>query len=485
MSSNQETSELPGRIFDSTLMCIAYLDTDFNFIRVNRAYADSAAESAEYFIGKSLFDLYPDEGNRKRFRKVRDTGKPFQAHEERFVNQDRAGQNTTYWDWSILPVKGKGGQVDGILHCLVDATERVRMRAEASETERKYRELVEYANSAIMRITPGHRITFFNEYAQSFFGYSAGEIIGRNVLGTIVPEVDSEGRDMRKMTREISAHPEIYASNYNENIKKDGTRVWMHWANRAVRDEYGNVTEILCVGTDITKRRQAEEAAEADRGKLRGLAGRLAVTEEQERRRIAAHIHDTIIQTLSLSSIRMGGVKASLRKKGVFEEASRLDGISSLLDEAIAECRGLMGELVPVVLYEVGLTAALRDFARKQSKIDGTPITVKEANLPGDMDDSLRGLLFQCARELVTNALKYAGSCRIDINVARDGDDIRLEVSDNGRGFDTAAADEDDDGEGGFGLFNIRERLEGLGGSLDIRSEPGNGTTAVIRVPAG
>lgn len=116
----------------------------------------------------------------------------------------------------------------------------------------QYRELVHNVNSIIYRRDPGGRITFFNEYAQAFFGYWEAEILGKNVVGTIVPETDSSGRNLADMIDAISRDPDRFASNVNENRRRNGERVWVAWSNRALRDEKGNVTEIVCVGNDIT-----------------------------------------------------------------------------------------------------------------------------------------------------------------------------------------------------------------------------------------
>jgi PAS domain S-box-containing protein len=126
-------------------------------------------------------------------------------------------------------------------------------------TEMKYRELVESANSIIMRRDPTGRITFFNEFAQSFFGYKEHEILGRNVVGTIVPEVDESGRNLKAMIHDIGRRPERYANNENENMRRNGERVWISWTNKPIRDERGEITEILCIGNDITHRKEAEE----------------------------------------------------------------------------------------------------------------------------------------------------------------------------------------------------------------------------------
>ncbi|MCP4639897.1 MAG: PAS domain S-box protein [bacterium] len=154
--------------------------------------------------------------------------------------------------------------------------ELVRLReAERAlrESEAKYRELVQNANSIILRRTPAGVITFFNEYAQKFFGYSEADITGQNVVGTIVPKVDSTGRDLAAMIRDIGQSPEAYANNANENMRRNGDRVWIAWTNRPVRDEHGAVREVLCIGNDITARKQTEDALRESEEKYRAILG--------------------------------------------------------------------------------------------------------------------------------------------------------------------------------------------------------------------
>ena len=125
-------------------------------------------------------------------------------------------------------------------------------------SEDKYRQLVENADCIILRMGKDGKITFFNEFAQKFFGYTERQILGKNVIGTIVPEKDSSGRDLAGLIRDIKKQPKLYATYENENICKDGRRVWVAWANKAIHDEERNITEILCVGHDITERKLME-----------------------------------------------------------------------------------------------------------------------------------------------------------------------------------------------------------------------------------
>jgi len=126
------------------------------------------------------------------------------------------------------------------------------------DSEEKYRELVENANSIILRMTPDGTITFFNEFAQRFFGYNEENIIGRNIVETILPAQDSDGRTLGMMMKNIALYPDQYASYENENVLRDGTRVTIAWTNRAIYNGENELAEILCIGNDVTDLKKSE-----------------------------------------------------------------------------------------------------------------------------------------------------------------------------------------------------------------------------------
>jgi len=137
---------------------------------------------------------------------------------------------------------------------------KVRKRTQdLQESENKFRQLVESANSIIMRWDSEGRILFMNDFGLRLFGFSTDEIVGKNVVGTIVSQTDSSGQDLQKMIVEIRTNPEQYAVNENENICRDNRIVYIQWTNRAIVNNQNQIKEILSVGTDITMRKQLED----------------------------------------------------------------------------------------------------------------------------------------------------------------------------------------------------------------------------------
>jgi diguanylate cyclase (GGDEF)-like protein/PAS domain S-box-containing protein len=140
-----------------------------------------------------------------------------------------------------------------------EITERREVEQALRASEKNYRDLIDSVNSIILRWDSRGRIVFMNPYGLFFFGYRTEELIGRSVVGTIVPETESAThRDLKELMREIQRDPDRFRTNENENMKKDGSRVWVYWNNRAIQDEDGRIVEILSVGTDITERRNME-----------------------------------------------------------------------------------------------------------------------------------------------------------------------------------------------------------------------------------
>jgi len=229
--------------------------------------------------------------------------------------------------------------------------------------------------------------------------------------------------------------------------------------------------------------RVAERTAVATRRavQLRALASELTLTELRERRRLAEILHDHLQQLLYAARLNLGSLRHRLPEGDLAETVERID---ALLDQALTESRTLTVELSPPVLYASGLKGALEWLARHMEQTCGLVVEF-EADPRAEPDsEDVRILLFQSVRELLFNVVKHAGARRARVAMAKSSDSrLRLVIADEGNGFDAEKLKTDGAAAAGFGLFSIGERLELLGGSMEVESAPGQGTRVTIHAP--
>ena len=257
-----ESEEKFRRLFESSQDAIMTLEPpSWRFTSGNTATAKMfGAKNEEEFISHGPWELSPD----------RQPDGRASAEKSKEMIETAMREGSCFFEWTHRRIGGEEFPADVLLTRMEqrgkvilqatvrDITERRRSELALQESERKYRELVENANSIILRWTRDGRITFLNEFGQKFFGYPEAEILGRHVVSTIVPASESTSRDLRTLMDQIGAHPEAFAHSINENMRCNGERVWVAWTNKLVVDEQGQAKEILSIGSDITERRQTE-----------------------------------------------------------------------------------------------------------------------------------------------------------------------------------------------------------------------------------
>ncbi|HUK38239.1 MAG TPA: PAS domain S-box protein [Methanomicrobiales archaeon] len=367
------------------------------------------------------------------------------------------------------PVRDPAGQVVQVLEGITDVTDRKHAEEALRVSQEKYRDLVENANSIIFRSDRQGNITFFNDFGLKFFGYTADEILGRNVIGTIVPESDSAGRDLVAMIREIREHPDGYRSNENENIKKNGERAWISWTNRAIYDGKGEFAELLSIGNDITGRKRAEEALFAANRKLNLLSN---VTR-----------HDVLNQ-LNVLSGYLGLVK---------DRVSDMDA-AALLSRAIDSAWNIRKLIAFTKDYqEIGVHSprwheVAATVARAASPLDLAGVEL-EVDV-GDLQVYADPLLEKVVYALLENAVRHGeGISRIRITRHPQGRDMAILVEDDGVGIPPEEKDRIfARGTGkntGYGLFIAREILSITGLSISETGTFGTGARFEIRLPEG
>lgn len=214
---------------------------------------------------------------------------------------------------------------------------------------------------------------------------------------------------------------------------------------------------------------------------LRTLAMELNLAEQRERTRLAIEVHDYLAQLLVLARMTL----AQAKQTGLSSRAEDfVKTTEQTLGEALTYCRTLMTELSPPVLQEQGLTAGLTWLAEHMKRQElAVTVQIDEAsNVPLSEDRAV--LLFQSVRELLINVVKHTAVRRATVRMSYEDGSLHIVVCDE-TGFDLAAAAPISQLSSKFGLFSIQERMKRLGGSFDIRSAPGQGTTATLILPLG
>jgi|WetSurMetagenome_2_1015567.scaffolds.fasta_scaffold17376_2 PAS domain S-box-containing protein len=257
---NQRKAERFEDVLETAPLAIYEIDYKMlRFKRVNQAMCILSGYSEEELLSMNPADLLDVEST-QRFKDRIKQGLAGQKIDEsvEFKLKVKNGRDI----WAILRVKPtyKDGKLDSALVVGYDITERKKTEEALVKSERKYSTLVERPNSIVMTVDKNLNIIFMNEFGLKFFGYKPDEIIGKNVIGTTIPSIDDEGNDLAEMARNLAKNVDQYKTNVHKNMLKDGRLVWVSWTNSGIYDENGELSEIIAVGNDISKIKEAEEA---------------------------------------------------------------------------------------------------------------------------------------------------------------------------------------------------------------------------------
>lgn len=375
--------------------------------------------------------------------------------------------------WIRRDEKGDITHYQGII---LDITPRKQAELALKSERDKAQKYLDIAGVIFVVLDAKERILVLNTTGCEVLGYKEGEVLGRNWFDIAIPErMRDEVRGIFKslMRGEI----ESVASYENPVTTKTGEERIIAWHNTVLRDEEGSIVGTLSSGEDITERKFAEEKLLEYQSHLRSLASELSRAEERERRRIATMLHDSISQSLVALKVKLEFLRESMESA---HEKESLDPILEGLDGVIEETRSMTFELCPPILYDLGLEAGLEWLAEQFQAQQGIMVQFKDDLMPKPLEDDVRVILFQAARELLMNIAKHAQARAVELNVERNGSEIRINVRDDGVGFNPSVIDVRWSESTGFGLFSIRERLKHIGGRIFINTAEGEGTSITL-----
>jgi PAS domain S-box-containing protein len=344
------------------------------------------------------------------------------------------------------------------------------------------RGLLEASLDPLVTINSQGEITDVNKATEHATGVSREQLIGSVFSDYFTePRKASEGYQMVLSKGFLKDYPLTmrHASGSMADVLYNAT---------VYRNEAGQAQGVFAAARDITQRKQAEEnlktlhkSLEQRAAQLQTMATELTLAEQRERRRLAQLLHDQLQQSLYAARLGVSTLRRRAQDEELREAMQHMDG---LLGQCIAESRSLTMQLSPPILYDGGLAAALEWLARQMQQNHELVVEVDADPDAEPAAEDVRVLLFHSVRELLFNVVKHSGVRRAKVEMSSLSDNrVQIIVSDEGAGFSQTQHDVGQAFTMGFGLFGMRERLEIMGGCLEVSTTPGKGTVVMISAP--
>jgi len=484
-----ESNQLLATVLDYTHMMAVFLDPQFNFIWVNRTYADTCRHEPSFFPGKNHFDLYPHEENQAIFQRVVDTGELFFVEAKPFAFPDQPERGVTYWDWSLTPIKDDTGKVSGLVFTLADVTERKQAEEALQESEEKYRLLVEDINDVIYRTDQNGIITYISPIVKLIAGHDPSDLVGQHFTKIIYHE------DLELLTNRFKELlSDVIKPLEYRIVNKSGEPVWVRSSSKLIYDEE-NIVGVRGVLADISEEKRL----------------RIQLQQVQKMETIAtlaggvAHEFNNALMGImgNIELLKMDLPEDERRDKYFEAMKGSSDRMSRLTDQLLAYGQG--GKYQPKNLK-------LDDFVIETLPIlqhDISPAVRVETHFPKDIsyikaDHAQMQMVLSAIVANSNEAIEDEGIIRIaaenrDIDEGftkqhpglKPGPYVCLTIKDDGKGMD----EETIDGifepffttkfQGrGMGMAAVYGIIKSHDGAITVESEPGKGTVVRIYLPA-
>jgi PAS domain S-box-containing protein len=344
------------------------------------------------------------------------------------------------------------------------ALTNARLYAEVEESERRYRHLVDNSPDIVWSVDAEGRFTFFSDSLEARTGWKPEELLGQSFTALAGEETFNDA---------VAAWEDLQR-NPDQELR---LRLDLPLPDGRVSQAEAAMTGMIVDGRFAGAHGSVRDISERERleGYLRSQAAELAAS--QERAHLARELHDSVTQALFSMGLTLRTMEILL---GTDTEAARekVAELRELQKDALAEMRTLIFELRPSSLESDGLVQALRTHATAVQRRTGLTIVV-DAEAIDRLPIAVEEALYRIGQEALHNIVKHANASNATLRIARDGDRVRLTVTDDGGGFDTESVP-----RGHLGLIGMRQRVELVGGELRVESRDGHGTTIEATVPA-
>ena len=320
--------------------------------------------------------------------------------------------------------------------------------------------LFEEAHEAIVVTQRDGTILNINKATCQLLAYQRAELIGMNI-GRVYDNPADRPRFQEVVER--AGFVRDFAQTFRT---RDGLRIDCSVTTAVWRATDGTIAGYQDFIYDLTERKNLEQ-------QLRALAAELSLSEERERRRLAANLHDHIGQMLVAALLKVETLQQSTG-----DHQALLASLHKMLNQTVHDVRTMTFDLSPPMLYELGLIPGLRWLGEQIEEQHGVTVNIAVQGDWEGLDETMRIILFRSIRELLLNVARHAETDAAMVSLSRDETQLRVVVADQGRGFSPANL-----GQLGFGLFSIRERITYFGGRFAIESAAGRGTRCTLTMP--
>ena len=332
--------------------------------------------------------------------------------------------------------------------------------------------LIDTAGALAVVLDKERQIVRFNRACQKLTGYSLDEVRGKHVWDLLlIPEEVEPVKAVFKAVQE-GGSPNKHESYW---VSKDGNRRLISWLNTALPTQQGSVEFVLCIGTDITDQRRAEE-------NMRIYAELLTEAQEEERKRIARELHDETAQELSRLALDIDFLIAT--PKGLPEDMiTRLEELRGRIDTILQGVRRFSHDLRPSLLEDFGLLVALQWITDNLTNRYMLSSSVEVVGTPRRLSPHTELVLFRIAQEALNNVRKHSRATKAQVRLEFSPEKVSLSITDNGQGFAMPQAIGDFVRLGRLGILGMQERARLINGTFSVQSEVGKGTTVTVEVP--
>ncbi len=467
------------KMFDNGATWIHTLDRAGRVTFWNRAAESISGYSREEALGSDdLWSrMFPDADYRKQIRAIlNDTlqnGRDIEDLETQIIT---ASGKERVLSWHFTPLLADNGQVVGATTIGRDITERKQAEDAIMQNAVRFRELFHNMRNGVLvcEYDPDENTFIIKDLNRS--GENIEKVRRAFVINHSVTEAlpcFAEGDLMDVLAR-------VYESGQAEHHPVTRTREGTIVTYREYYIYKLPSGELVAIFDDLTEKKRAERELTRHQERLRALTSERVLAEQRERRAIAQDLHDQIGQKLALSKMSLG----ALLERGVGADVeTSLQKVFHTLEDIIREVRSLTFEISSPLLFQEGLDAALRDLAEQTLDPAGIRLEFADLGMRSGLPEDVKILLYQVVRELLHNVLKHSGAAKVELTVLSDDGMVSVMVADDGGGFENEPVASPNPRKRTFGLFSIRERVEYLGGSLEIDTGPGQGTSITVHVP--